>query len=111
MAQAVMKIDEETHQILRQLSTELGEPMGTIVGKAIEEYRRSRMFREADAAFAVLRRDPKAWKAEVDECERWSVTLPDRLDSDDVPKAKADMPRSKAHKKAAHKKQTSRHAR
>ena len=82
----VMRIEEKTHQTLRKLSEQLKQPMQTIVSKAVEDFRRNQMFQEAHAAFAALRRDPKAWKEELDERQAWAGTLLDNLkELDDIP--------------------------
>lgn len=62
------------------------QPMQTIVSMAIEAYRRARMFEEANAAFAMLRNDPPAWKEELKERTSWEATLEDNLEGDDIPR-------------------------
>jgi hypothetical protein len=51
--------------------------MQTILDLAIEGYRRQRFLREANAAYASLRSNPKAWKAELDERKEWDTTMAD----------------------------------
>ena len=86
MAQ-VMRIEEETHQTLRELSEHMKQPMQTIVSWAIEAYRRARMFEEANRAFAKLRSDASAWREEVEERVAWEATLEDNLEQgDDIPR-------------------------
>jgi len=51
--------------------------MQEILEAAIETYRRQRFLEEASEAFAVMKADPKAWKAEQDERGLWDNTLTD----------------------------------
>lgn len=72
-----VRIRKETQNILRELATHEGKPMQTILDRAIEEYRRQRFLQEANAAYATLRNNPKAWKAELAERKEWDVTMAD----------------------------------
>jgi len=51
--------------------------MQTILDLAIEGYRRQRFLQEANAAYASLRSNPKAWKAELNERREWDATMAD----------------------------------
>jgi hypothetical protein len=51
--------------------------MQAVLDKAIEDYRRRCFLEEANRAFAALRKDRNAWKAEVDERRAWDSTLAD----------------------------------
>ncbi len=77
MRSATVRIREETKVILQELAAETGKPMQTILDLAIEEYRRQRFLREANEAYAALRKKPKAWKAELSERKEWDATMAD----------------------------------
>jgi hypothetical protein len=53
------------HALLRRLAKEEDDSMQAVPDKAIERYRRDRFLRDANAHFAALRRDKKAWKEEL----------------------------------------------
>ena len=53
--------------------------MQAVLDKAIERYRRERFLHAANADFAALRRDAKAWKEELRERALWEHTLADGL--------------------------------
>jgi hypothetical protein len=76
-----VRIDEATRQKLREISAREKEPMHVVLAKAIEEYRRKRFLQEANAAFARLKRDPKAWREELEERAAWDVTIGDGLEN------------------------------
>lgn len=83
MSSAIVRISKSSHQILQELSSRQGESMQAILNKAIEEYRRKQFFEEANAAYAALRKDPKAWKQEQEERALWDATLQDGLDPEE----------------------------
>jgi hypothetical protein len=73
----MVRIRKETQNILRELAVSEGKPMQTILDLAIEEYRRLRFLQEANAAYATLRNNPKAWKVELAERKEWDATMAD----------------------------------
>jgi EAL domain-containing protein (putative c-di-GMP-specific phosphodiesterase class I) len=73
----MVRIRKETQNILRELAANEGKPMQAILDLAIEEYRRQRFLQEANAAYAALRNNPKAWKAEIAERKAWDATMAD----------------------------------
>lgn len=77
MSAKTVRIRKETQDILRELANNEGKPMQTILDLAIEGYRRQRFLQEANAAYASLRSNPKAWKAELDERREWDTTMAD----------------------------------
>ena len=53
--------------------------MGLGFDKVIELYRRRGLLMEANKAFAALRRNPRAWKAEMEERAAWDIISGDDL--------------------------------
>jgi hypothetical protein len=82
MATGIVKINQKSHNILRQIASKEGKPMQTILEAAIEEYRRQSFLHEANAAYAALRSDPKKWKEELAERKDWEPTLTDGQEED-----------------------------
>jgi hypothetical protein len=62
--------------------------MQRIIDEAVEEYRRSKIFEQANAAYAALRSDPATWEEMERERAEWDVTLADGLGPDVKPEAK-----------------------
>jgi DNA-binding FadR family transcriptional regulator len=80
MGQVMVRIGEHTHQALRELAQADHPSMREVLEKAVEEYRRRRILEEANAAYAVLRNEPEAWRemqAEQAEWEALSDGLPE----------------------------------
>jgi predicted transcriptional regulator len=82
MATTSVRIDEATRDKLRRLAEEAGVPMREIIERAIEHYRRQRFVEEANAAYAALRADSKAWREELQEREAWDAALGNGLDDE-----------------------------
>lgn len=79
---ATLRINDRTHEVLRELSSETAEPMRELVYRAVEAYRRQRIIERTNETYAAMRRDPAVWREELDERAAWDVTLVDGLDED-----------------------------
>ena len=77
MPSLTVRIDEASRQVLRELAEHRGTSMQEILATAIEEYRRRHFLETANAAFAALHKQPKAWKQEKEERKAWDRTLRD----------------------------------
>lgn len=80
MGQAMVRINVQTHQALREIAKAEHRSMQAVLEVAVEEYRRRRFLEEANAAYARLRNDPVAWQeiqAERAEWEALSDGLPE----------------------------------
>lgn len=53
--------------------------MQDVLSRALEEYGRTRLFQETQAAYAVLRAQPDVWQEELAERAEWDVTLMDGI--------------------------------
>ncbi len=83
MATAVVRVTKSTREVLRELAAKSGEPMQTILERAIEEYRRRRFLEETNAAYAAFKQDKAEWEPFQKEQAEWDVTLLDGLDPDE----------------------------
>lgn len=73
----VVRINKESHKVLLEIAHADRRPMQEILARAIEEYRRLRFLKEANAAYAGLRRNALKWKHETKERSLWDATLGD----------------------------------
>ena len=60
MATKMMRISEETHEMLARLARERHESRQVVLTRALEEYRRNHFFDALDAAYARLQAEPTA---------------------------------------------------
>lgn len=80
MSTATVRISEKARHTLGELAANMGKPMQAVLDMAIEDYRRRCFLETANEAYAALRRDPKAWRAELDERRAWDATSADDLE-------------------------------
>lgn len=81
MARTV-RINAETHRVLRELSVSQRVPMTDLLAEAVERLRRRYRLLEINASVAALREDPDAWTEELAGRELWDQTLADDLDDE-----------------------------
>jgi predicted kinase len=81
MGTAMMRVREDIRALLLQLAEEEGVNMQEVLSRALEDYRRARLFERADAAYAALQADSAAWQQELEERRTWDVTLMDDIDA------------------------------
>jgi hypothetical protein len=76
----MMRIREDIHARLQQLAQEEQINMQDVLERALEEYRRARLFERANEAYAALQADPEAWAQELQERDAWDGTLMDGIE-------------------------------
>ena len=77
-----IRISPRSKAVLRDLAEKAGKPMQAVLDDAIKYYRRDKFMDEVNAAYARLKADPVAWKAELDERIIWEGTLMDGLENE-----------------------------
>jgi predicted DNA-binding protein len=80
MASSVVRVGERTRKVLEDLCARTGRSARAILDEAVECYRRQRFLEEANRAFDALRRDRRAWAAELEERRAWDRASTNRLD-------------------------------
>ena len=80
MASAMVRVDEPTHEILRELSQQYDESMSALISTAVEDLRRKKFMEAANEEYGALRGDANAWAAEQRERKAWDAALTDGLD-------------------------------
>ena len=80
MPSSTMRISPTAHSTLRRLAALRGESMQAVLDEAIEQYRRKCFLDQANAAFAALRKNKRAWRDELAERGAWDTTLADSQD-------------------------------
>jgi predicted DNA-binding protein len=74
-----IRITPRSKAVLRSLARQQGRPMQAVLDEAIEHYQRDKFLDDVNTAYAALRNDPKAWKAEQAERALWDKTMADGL--------------------------------
>jgi hypothetical protein len=74
-----VRISPRAHELLRQLAEEEHQSMQAVLDTAIERYRRESFLRGANADFAALKLDRKAWKQDLRDRDLWETTVADGI--------------------------------
>ena len=82
MAAVTVKVPSEAHGKLAELAGADKRSMGEVLAELIEGERRRRLFDAADAAYARLEADPKAWADYQAELRSMDGSLMDGLKDD-----------------------------
>lgn len=78
-----VRVDEQLHSILRELSEEEQRPIGVLIGDAIEQYRTAKFWDQARRDYERLRSDPVEWADYQAEVELWDSVAGDGLERED----------------------------
>lgn len=76
---SVVPVDELTREALEEMARAEGRPVPEVLREAVEEYRAKSLLDATNEAFERLRRDPAAWRRELEERKAWEATLMDGL--------------------------------
>lgn len=77
---AMLRVNERTHEKVRQMSNESHLSMQEIVDRAIEAYRRQQILEQANAVYATMRLSPQDWQDVEEERAELDATLTDGLE-------------------------------
>lgn len=77
MAGTTVRISGEVHERLHRLAAEKQATMSAVIDSALAEYERKLFWSKTASEFQALKKNPKAWKAELEEREAWDITLAD----------------------------------
>jgi predicted transcriptional regulator len=80
--QRMVRISDETHELLTELAAKSGESMTVILARAVDAHYRERFFAEFNAAYERLWADPEAAREELEERALWEATLADGLEDE-----------------------------
>jgi hypothetical protein len=82
MASEPVRINSETHLMLKLLAKVRGQSMPDVLDEAVEMLRRHLLLEETNQAYVALQDDSKAWKRELAERAAWDASLADDLHDD-----------------------------
>ncbi|TYB82628.1 MAG: hypothetical protein FXF54_14100 [Kosmotoga sp.] len=83
MKDKIVRVSDDTHMKLKELSKKSGKTMSKILENAVEEYCRKEFLKKTNNAYAKLRENKEKWEEELSEREDWDSTIRDGLEEDD----------------------------
>ncbi len=79
MSELTVPVSGTTHKVLLDLAAREGNPVQTVLDKAVEAYRRQQFLAAVNEGYSALRRDSAGWQDELEERRAWDSTLADDL--------------------------------
>jgi hypothetical protein len=83
METLTVRVSKRSHELLRELSKSMSEPMTEILDRAVKDFRDRQFLEAVNAAYATLKSDPAAWSEYTRELQEWDATLGDGLEAID----------------------------
>lgn len=80
MTSNIVRINPGSKELLMGFAEVQRVSLPVMLDRVIEHYRRENLFEQANAAYARLRQDPKAWQSYKRDLELWDATLMDGFD-------------------------------
>ena len=78
MRQTTVRIDEETHEVLKSIARAEGQPLHSVLAEAVEGLRRRRFLDAVNQGYVDARRSPD-WEGILAERAEWDYALADGL--------------------------------
>ncbi|MEA3401326.1 MAG: toxin-antitoxin system protein [Armatimonadota bacterium] len=77
-----VRVSDETHRTLREISERRGEPMTQVLADAVDRLRDEDLLQRTNEAYARLRADSHTWKEVMRERAEIEGTLADGLENE-----------------------------
>lgn len=77
MSSIQVRINENTHNVIKGIAREIGESMQSVVEHAVERYKRDIFLENLNRDFDLLRNNEQDWASELEERDLWAVTMND----------------------------------
>jgi len=75
-----VRIDDETNQVINDMSRMLSKTKKDILKEAVYQYRKIIFFRQVDNEYAELQSNHQEWEEEQQESNEWDTILGDGID-------------------------------
>lgn len=78
----LVRISDSSYEKLNHIAKRSGISKQDLLDKAIKNYEREAILKQASEAYDTLRNNPQAWQEEQEERELWDTTLQDGLEDE-----------------------------
>ena len=82
IATTTIRISVEAHRVLKSICARRGLSLIEAVDEMLEAWERQQFFDAFNQAYAAVREDPRAWKAEQEERSVWDTALMDNQEDE-----------------------------
>ena len=77
-----VRIDDETNQVINDMSHALSKTKKDILKDAVHQYRKIIFFKQVDEEYSELQKHEGEWTEEQQERKDWDTTVGDAIDSE-----------------------------
>jgi predicted transcriptional regulator len=78
----ILRVSDEAYSKLTQITKNTGLSNQDVIDKALENLERETFLKQANEAYAAMKKDPKQWQEHLEEIAVWEATLSDGLEDE-----------------------------
>ena len=78
----ILRISDEAYSKLHQITKNTGLSNQDVIDRALENLERETFLKQANEAYAAMKKDPKQWREHLEEIALWEATLADGLEDE-----------------------------
>jgi predicted CopG family antitoxin len=78
----ILRVSDEAYSKLTQITKNTGLSNQDVIDKALENLERETFLKQANEAYAAMKKDPKQWQEHLEEIAVWEATLADGLEDE-----------------------------
>lgn len=78
----ILRVSDEAYSKLDQIAISTGSSKQDIIDKALENLERETFLKQANEAYAAMKKDPNQWREHLEEIAIWEATLADGLEDE-----------------------------
>ncbi len=78
----ILRVSDEAYSKLAQITKSTGLSNQDVINKALENLERETFLKQANEAYAAMKKDPKQWQEHLEEIAVWEATLADGLEDE-----------------------------
>jgi hypothetical protein len=78
----ILRVSDEAYSKLAQITKSTGLSNQDVIDKALENLERETILKQANDAYASMKKNPKEWREYQEELSLWDSTLNDGLEDE-----------------------------
>lgn len=78
----ILRVSEEAYSKLHQIALKSGSSKQEILDQALQNLERENILKQANEAYAAVKKDPKLWQEQQEELALWETSLADGLEDE-----------------------------
>ena len=78
----ILRISDEAYTKLHQITKNTGLSNQEVINEALKNLEKETFLKQANEAYAAMKKDPKQWREHQEEIALWETTLSDGLEDE-----------------------------